>query len=74
MGYNAVYYYDEGAGRSANEETGASEQRNQETGNNGRDETLLWADAAGYTECNGERQGNDADDYACDKVRNEPVF
>ena len=73
MSDNAGHDYDECTGRSADKEVGASEERNEETGYYGCNQTLLWSDSAGDTECNCKRKGDDAHNDAGNQVRKEFV-
>ena len=66
--HDARHDYDERAGRAADEEAGASEDGDEETGNYCRNKSLLRGHAARYTEGDGEREGDDADNDAGDKV------
>ena len=59
---------DEGAGGASDLYAVTAESRDQETADDGRDETHSGGDAAGDTEGDGEREGNDADHYTGYKI------
>ncbi len=64
---------DEGPRGSPDEEARPSEDRNQEAGHDCRDKSLLRGHAAGDSECDCEREGDDAHDDSRDEIRDEPL-
>ena len=68
---NAGNNHDERTGRSSDKEVRSSKERDEESRYNCSDETLLRGHAAGNTECDCKRKGDDTDDQARDKVRCE---
>ena len=60
LAYDAGDNHDEGSGRASDEKACAAEKGDEETGDDGRDETLLRGHAAGNTESDCKRQGDDA--------------
>ncbi len=65
---DAIYYNNERARRSTDLNLRASENGDDETGDDGGDDALLGCHARGNTEGNGQRQGDDAHDDACQQV------
>lgn len=65
---DAVNDDDEGAGRAANLDAAAAQQRDDKAGDDGRDDALLGRDARSDAEGDGQRQGDDADDDAGHQV------
>ena len=52
----------------------ATEERDEEAGNDGSYQSFFGADAGSDAECNGERQGDNAHDDACHEVGEEFFF
>ena len=65
---DAIYNNNECARRSTYLYLRASEDGDDETGDDGGDDALLGCDARGDTEGDGQRQGDDAHDDACQQV------
>ena len=68
---DAVDDDDEGARGAADLHAAAAQQRDDESGDHGRDDTLLGRDARGDAEGDGQRQGDDADDDAGHEIGGE---
>ena len=69
--YNAVYDDDESTSRTSNLYFAAAEQRDNESGNDSRDDAFLRRYARGDTKCNGKRQGDNAHNDARHEVAHE---
>ena len=71
LGHNAGDYHDKGTGRAAYQVPRPSEDRDEETCHDRRNEPLLGRDPAGYAECYGERQRYDSYNHPRSQVRCE---
>ena len=65
---------DERARGASDEEARTAEDRNQESRHYCRDEPLLRSHAAGDSECDCEREGDDTDDDSRDEIGDKPLL
>ena len=71
---DAIYNNNKGSRRPSDLDGAAAEQRNHESADDGGNQTLFGTHARGDTECNGQRQGDDAHDDARHQVCHEFFF
>ena len=65
---------DERTRRASDQEARAAKYRNEESCHYCRYETLLWSHAAGDSECDCKREGDNADNYSRDEVGDKSLL